>query len=29
MVDLRDCPIPELARLGRSLRAWPAEFLAV
>ena len=23
-----DCPVPEVARLGRTLRAWRAEFLA-
>jgi transposase len=28
MDDLRGCPIPELARLGRTLRAWRPEFLA-
>lgn len=28
ITDLRDCPIPELARLGRTLRAWHPEFLA-
>jgi transposase len=28
MGDLRGCPIPELARLGRTLRAWRGEFLA-
>ena len=26
--DLRDCPIPELARLGRTLHAWRAELCA-
>jgi transposase len=26
--DLRDCPIPELARLGRTLHAWRAELRA-
>jgi transposase len=28
IVDLRGCPIPELARLGRTLHAWRDEFLA-
>lgn len=28
IADLRDCPIPELARLGRTLQAWRPEFLA-
>jgi transposase len=28
IADLRDCPIPELARLGRTLRAWRGEFMA-
>jgi transposase len=28
IADLRDCPIPELARLGRTLHAWRPEFLA-
>jgi transposase len=28
IADLRGCPIPELARLGRTLHAWRAEFLA-
>ena len=26
--DLHTCPIPEIARLGRTLRSWRAEFLA-
>jgi transposase len=28
ITDLHGCPIPELARLGRTLRAWRPEFLA-
>jgi transposase len=28
IADLRDCPIPELARLGRTLHAWRVELLA-
>ncbi len=28
ITDLRGCPIPELARLGRTLHAWRPEFLA-
>lgn len=28
IADLRACPIPELARLGRTLHAWRPEFLA-
>ena len=28
IADLRDCPIPELARLGRTLHAWRVELCA-
>jgi transposase len=28
ITDLRDCPIPELARLGRTLHAWRSELCA-
>jgi len=28
IANLRDCPIPELARLGRTLRAWRTELCA-
>jgi transposase len=28
IADLRDCPIPELARLGRTLHAWRTELCA-
>ena len=28
IADLRDCPIPELARLSRTLHAWRAELCA-
>lgn len=28
ITDARACPIPEIARIGRTLRAWQPEFLA-
>jgi hypothetical protein len=28
IADLRECPIPELARLGRTLHSWRTELLA-